>query len=94
MTNGKEESLHAVVWAYHAAVQRRDGIEARLRNGEHDHDLRDRSLSAAECVVEARIALYRLLMTEGWIPPPVVAHAIELDDRLLRQQSREILVEP
>lgn len=94
MSQGREERLHAVVWAFHAAVQRRDGIEARLRNGEHDHDLQDRSLVAAECVVEARLALYRLLMAEGWIPPPSVAHDLEADGSLLLQSSNEALVEP
>jgi len=94
MDPSREERLHAVVWAFHAAVQRRDGIESRLRNGELDHDLQDRSLSAAESVVDARVALYRLLMAEGWIPPPAVALAIEYDDSVLRQASHENLVEP
>jgi hypothetical protein len=87
MTLGPEERLHAAIWAFHAAVQRRDGIEARVRRGEHDADLLDRSLAASEAVVEARIALYRLLMTEGWIPPPSLASDIEEDLSLLKQQS-------
>ena len=37
--------------------------------------------------MEARVALYRLLMTEGWIPPPALAQDIEGDASLLRQQS-------
>ena len=72
MTTGREDRLHAVVWAFHTAVQRRDGIELRLRRGELDADLQDRSLSAAEAVVEARIALYRLLISEGWTPPATI----------------------
>ena len=87
MTHASEERLHAAVWAFHAAIQRRDGIESRVRRGEHDPDLQERSLTAAEAVVEARVALYRLLMTDGWIPPPAVASTIENDRALLRQQS-------
>lgn len=94
MTQDAETRLHAAVWAFHAAVQRRDGIEARLRRGELDGDLQDRSLSASESVVQARVALYRLLMTEGWVPPPSVAHDVELDEQMLRQASNELLVEP
>lgn len=89
MSQVSEERLHAAVWAYHAALQRRDGIEARLRRGEDDSDLRDRSLSAAEAVVEARIALYRLLMSDGWIPPPSLAQDVENDLVLLRSASYE-----
>ena len=87
MTLGPEERLHSAIWAFHAAVQRRDGIEARVRRGEHAEDLLDRSLAAAEAVVEARVALYRLLMTEGWIPPPSLASDVDFDLSLLRQQS-------
>jgi hypothetical protein len=82
-----EDRLHSALWSFHAAVQRRDGIEARLRNGDPAIDLQDRSLTAAEAVVEARIALYRLLMTDGWIPPPSVAQDVESDGNLLHQFS-------
>jgi hypothetical protein len=82
-----EERLHAAMWAFHAAVQRRDGIEARLRAGQHDADLQHWSLTAAEAVVEARIHLYRLLMSDGWIPPPSVAHDVEMDVSLLHEAS-------
>ncbi|MCU1624970.1 MAG: hypothetical protein JWL79_3815 [Frankiales bacterium] len=94
MSQLTEERLRTLIWAFHAAVQRRDGIEARLRNGEHAGDLRDRSLSAAEAVVEARVAFYKLLINEGWAPPRSVALDIEYDDTVLRQTSRELLVEP
>ena len=94
MTTGREDRLHAVVWAFHTAVQRRDGIELRLRRGELDADLQDRSLSAAEAVVEARIALYRLLISEGWTPPATIVQDIEYDDAVLRQASLETLLEP
>lgn len=94
MSQAREDRLHAVVWAFHAAVQRRDGIESRLRRGEADMDLQDRSLAASEAVVEARIGLYRLLMSEGWIPPPAVAQDIEYDDEVLHQRAVETLVDP
>lgn len=94
MSQAREDRLHAVVWAFHAAVQRRDGIEARLRRGELDVDLQDRSLVASEAVVEARNALYKLLVSEGWVPPPSVAAEMEYDESLLRERSVEVLVEP
>lgn len=87
MPHDVEDRLHTAVWAFHAAVQRRDGVEARLRRGEMDADLYDRSLSASEAVVHARIALYRLLIAEGWTPPESVARDISYDDSLLRQES-------
>ncbi len=87
MAHDAEDRLHQAVWAYHAAVQRRDGIEARVRRGEHSPDLDDRSLSAAEAVVESRIALYRMLIEDGWIPTPSVVQDIVFDDTLLHQQS-------
>jgi hypothetical protein len=88
-----EDRLHSAVWAFHAAVQRRDGIELRLRRGELDADLQDRSLSAAEAVVQARVALYKMLIDEGWSPPHWVAQDIEYDDTVLRQSSYEVLPE-
>lgn len=86
-----EARLHDAVWAFHTAVQRRDGIEARLRTGDHDPDLLDRSLPAAEAVVAARIELYRLLMADGWIPPPAVASDIEYDDNVLHQAAEHLI---
>src|SRR3954462_13017541 len=88
-----EDRLHAAVWAFHAAVQRRDGIELRLRRGELDADLQDRSLSASEAVVQARVALYKMLIDEGWSPPDWVAQDIEYDDTVLSQASYEVLPE-
>lgn len=86
----KETRLHDAAQAFHTAVQRRDGVEARVRGGEHDPDLLDRSLLAAEAVVQARIELYRLLMEEGWIPPPTVAGDIELDREILQQPAEHL----
>lgn len=88
-----EDRLHAAVWVFHAAVQRRDGIELRLRRGELDADLQDRSLTAAEAVVQARVALYKLLIAEGWSPPNWVAQDIAYDDRVLSQASYEAVPE-
>ena len=89
-----EDRLHAVLWSFHSAVQRRDGIELRLRRGELDGELQDRSLQAAEAVVAARVSLYRLLISAGWTPPPVVVQDIQYDDALLRQASLENVLEP
>ena len=94
MTSMREDRLHAAVWAYHSAVQRRDGIEGRLRRGELDLDLQDRSLAASESVVQARNALYRMLISEGWTPPPALAQQIEYDDSVLREQAVEAIVQP
>lgn len=94
MTSMREDRLHTAVWAYHAAVQRRDGIEARMRRGELDLDLQDRSLAASESVVEARNGLYRMLISEGWTPPETVAQQIEYDDSVLREQAVEAIVQP
>jgi hypothetical protein len=87
MSQSIEDRLHNALWAFHAAVQRRDGVEARLRRGEIDADLYDRSLTAAEAVVQARVALYRLLVDEGWTPPPAVARDMTFDVSLLHQPS-------
>jgi hypothetical protein len=85
-----ESRLHAATWAFHSALQRRDGVEARVRRGEHDPDLLDRSLTAAEAVVQARIELYRLLIDDGWIPPPSVASDLAYDDEVLHQSAEHL----
>ena len=78
-----EARLHQAVWAFHDALQRRDGVEARLRRGDIDLDLRDRNLRAADAVTAARLGLYRTLVSQGWSPPASVLRAIELDAALL-----------
>lgn len=90
MTHSIEDKLHAAMWAFHAAVQRRDGVEARLRRGEMDAELYDRSLSAAEAVVESRLGLYRLLIAEGWTPPSQVLQDIAYDDTVLHEPADEL----
>ena len=87
MASSTEDLLLDAVWAFHAAVQRRDGVESRLRRGELDTELYDRSLTAAEAVVAARLALYRLLIAEGWTPPDTLARDIEYDSSVLHQPS-------
>jgi hypothetical protein len=82
-----EDRLHEALWTFHAAVQRRNGVEGRLRRGELDAELYDRSLTAAEAVVQARIGLYRLLISEGWTPPDSIAKDISYDDSLLDEES-------
>jgi hypothetical protein len=62
-------------------------VEGRLRRGELDAELYDRSLTAAEAVVQARIGLYRLLISEGWTPPDSIAKDISYDDSLLDEES-------
>ena len=87
MSDSTEDLLLQAAWSYHSAVQRRDGIEARLRRGEIDGDLLSRSLMAAETVMAARVALYRMLMSRGWTPPPAVAQDIVFDDNLLHEPA-------
>ncbi len=70
-------------WSWHNALLRRDGIERRMRRGELDRDLFDRSLSAAEAVLQARAGLYRHLMAAGWTPPPAVVQDLAYDEDLL-----------
>jgi hypothetical protein len=87
VTQNNEDQLHAAMWSFHTAVQRRDGVEGRLRRGEIDADLYDRSLSAAEAVVESRLGLYRLLISQGWTPPRHVVQDIAYDDSVLRERT-------
>lgn len=82
-----EARLHRAVWAFHDALQRRDGVEARLRRGDVDVDLRDRSLRAADAVTSARLSLYRALVAQGWTPPSSVLRHIDLDAALLREEG-------
>jgi hypothetical protein len=87
----QEEQLHQVIWAFHDALQRRDGIEQRLRDGGADVELYDRGLAASEAVVHARLALYRVLITQGWTPPQSVAAQVDLDEQLMTEASEHLL---
>ena len=91
MMKTPEEQLHEVIWAFHDALQRRDGIEQRLRGGDVDSALYDRGLAASEAVVHARLALYRVLVTQGWTPPTTVAAQVDLDAHLMTEASEHLL---
>jgi hypothetical protein len=86
MPEDRDHALLARFWALHAAVIRRDGIEARLRSGlPMDQDLLDRSLAAAEGVLAARAALYRHLMESGWTPPDALVKDLVYDEIVLSE---------
>ena len=86
-----EELLHQTIWALHDALQRRDGIEQRLRDGDVDAQLYDRGLAASEAVVHARLALYRVLIAQGWTPPQGLAAQVDLDEHLMTEASEHLL---
>ena len=65
------------------ALLDRDAIEERMRGGEVHEDLFARSLTAAERVLEARSALYRCLMAQGWTPPEMTARTLAYDEIVL-----------
>ena len=85
MTDDRDAALLSRFWALHAAIIKRDGLEQRMRAGAMDADLLDRSLAAAECVIEARTALYRHLMDAGWRPPDLVVRDVTYDEVVLRE---------
>lgn len=84
----RDAELLTDFWALHAAIIRRDGIEARLRAGDHDPDLLERSLPAAEAVIAARTALYRRLIGQGWTPPNTVVRDLSYDEVVLGYDER------
>lgn len=86
MNEDRDHALLTRFWALHAAVIRRDGIEARMRSGAPiDQEMLDRSLTAAEGVLEARAALYRHLMDNGWTPPDTVVRDLAYDEIVLSE---------
>jgi hypothetical protein len=87
----EEEQLHAAIWTLHDALQRRDGIEARLRAGDHDAKLYDRGLAASESVVHARLDLYLVLIRQGWTPPSSVADQLHQDTQLMAEPSEHLI---
>lgn len=91
MTRSHEDVLHEAIWKLHDALVRRDGIEQRLRAGDPDPALYDRSLLASEAVLHARMLLYRVLLEQGWTPPPSVATQLQLDSHLVREASEHLL---
>ena len=91
MGRTQEEQLHQAIWAFHDALQRRDGIEQRLRDGDLDPALYQRGLAASEAVVHARLALYRVLVLHGWTPPSGVAAQVDLDAHLMTEASEHLI---
>lgn len=86
MSEDRDHELLGRFWALHAAVIRRDGLEDKLRSGlQVDPDVLDRSLAAAEGVIEARAALYRYLMDAGWTPPNAVVKDLVYDEIVLSE---------
>lgn len=85
MDKSRDHELLGHFWTLHAAVIRRDGLEERMRSGQLDQDLLDRSLAAAEAVLEARAGLYRHLMKAGWTPPPAVVKDLTYDEIVLSE---------
>ena len=78
-----DDPLLPLMASYHAAVIRSDGLNDRLKEAHADEDLLDRSLVAAEQVIEARAALHRGLMDLGWTPPPAVVDNLRTDIEVL-----------
>lgn len=85
MEPDRDADLLSYFWALHAAIIRRDGLEERMRNGPADDELLTRSLAAAEGVLEARAALYRFLMRNGWTPPDAIVRDVAFDEVVLSQ---------
>ena len=86
MSTDRDHQLLSRFWALHAAVIKRDGLEERMRSGQPlDQDLLDRSLAAAEGVLEARAALFRHLIEIGWTPPDAVVKDLVYDEIVLSE---------
>ncbi len=86
MNDDRDHALLSRFWALHAAVIRRDGLEERMRSGlAIDQELLDRSLAAAEAVLEARAGLYRHLMQAGWTPPDTIVRDLVYDEIVLSE---------
>jgi hypothetical protein len=85
MERDRDHELLARFWGLHAAIVRRDGLEDRMRQGPVDEELLDRSLLAAEAVLQARAALYRHLMQAGWTPPDTVVKDLTYDEIVLSE---------
>lgn len=79
-----DDPLLPLMTAYQAAVVRSDGLRSKMRGNAGDTDLLDRSLAAAEQVIQTRAALHRGLIDLGWTPPKAVADNLHLDDAVLR----------
>lgn len=78
-----DDPLLPLMAGYHAAIIRSDGLREKLKEGSSDPGLLDRSLVAAEQVIEARAALYRGLIELGWTPPSLVVDKLRTDLEVL-----------
>ncbi|MEO6205313.1 MAG: hypothetical protein ABIO67_08030 [Mycobacteriales bacterium] len=78
-----DDPLLTLFTTYQAAVVRSSGLQERLRHAAGDADLLDRSLFAAEQVIESRAAFYRGLMNLGWTPPARIVADLNHDSELL-----------
>ncbi len=88
MHSDRDHELLTRFWALHAAVIKRDGLEDRMRSGlPLDQELLDRSLAAAEGVLEARAGLYRHLMAAGWTPPDHLVKDLAYDEIVLSESD-------
>ena len=86
MHDDRDHQLLSRFWALHAAVIKRDGLEDRMRSGVPvDQDLLDRSLAAADGVLQARSALFRHLMDAGWTAPDPVIRDLVYDEIVLSE---------
>jgi hypothetical protein len=86
-----EEQLHHAVWQFHDAIQRREGLEERVRRGDPDPALYERGLAAAQSVVQARLRLYRVLIEQGWKPPKSLTERVAADLALLHEEDDHLL---
>lgn len=87
MENDKDADLLDHFWVLHAAILKRDGLEARMRSGAPDEELCDRSLAASEAVLAARSGLYRHLMSQGWTPPETTVKDLAYDETVLSEND-------
>ena len=88
MASDRDHELLTRFWALHAAVIRRDGLEQRMRSGlPLDQEVLDRSLAAAEAVLDARTQLYRHLIDSGWTPPDALVRDLAYDEIVLSEDD-------
>ncbi|MCW2714513.1 MAG: hypothetical protein JWN88_1560 [Frankiales bacterium] len=85
MDSDRDVDLLSHFWALHAALLKRDGLEARMRTGAADEEMFDRSLAAAEGVLAARSGLYRYLISQGWTPPDTTVRDLVYDETVLSE---------
>ena len=91
MHTDRDDELLLRFWALHAAIIKRDGLEDRMRSElPLDQELLDRSLAAAEGVLEARTALYRYLIEQGWTPPDTIVRDLAYDQIVLTETDGAI----